>query len=124
MKFVVKEYLSSGLVSFPAGAASLDGVLFGKLLFDLSRERFGEDSSRTGIPEAAAYGMMRFDIGDLSREIATCVPIALVKQFGTRHLQCTACFDATMSTTTAASRLPASHAVDLYFCRFRPLTRA
>jgi hypothetical protein len=98
--------------------------LFGKLLFDLSRERFGEDSSRTGIPEAAAYGMMRFDIGDLSREIATCVPIALVKQFGTRHLQCTACFDATMSTTTAASRLPASRAVDLYFCRFRPLTRA
>jgi hypothetical protein len=68
--------------------------LFGKLLFDLSRERFGEDSSRTGIPEAAAYGMMRFDIGDLSREIAACVPIALVKQFGTRHLQCTACFDA------------------------------
>jgi hypothetical protein len=37
---------------------------------------------------------MRFDIGDLSREIAACVPIALVKQFGTRHLQCTTCFDA------------------------------
>jgi hypothetical protein len=36
---------------------------------------------------------MRFDIGDLSREIAACVPIALVKQFGTRHLQCTTCFD-------------------------------
>jgi hypothetical protein len=33
-------------VSFPAGASSLGGVLFGKLLFDFSRERFGEDSSR------------------------------------------------------------------------------
>jgi hypothetical protein len=35
-----------------AGAASLDGILFGKLLFDFFRERFGEDSSRTRIPEA------------------------------------------------------------------------
>jgi len=67
--------------------------LFGKLLFDLSRERFGEDSSRIGIPEAAAYGMMRFDIGDLSREIAACAPIALVKQFGAQRLQCAASFD-------------------------------
>jgi hypothetical protein len=32
--------------------ASLDGILFGKLLFDFSRERFGEDSSRAGRPEA------------------------------------------------------------------------
>jgi len=55
MKFVVKECLSAGFVSFLAGVASLDGVLFGKLLFDFSRERFGEDSSRTGIPEAATH---------------------------------------------------------------------
>ena len=55
MKFVVKEGLSAGFVSFLAGAASLDGVLFGKLLFDFSPERFGEDSSRTGIPEAAPH---------------------------------------------------------------------
>ena len=54
MKFVVKECLSAGFVSFLAGVASLDGVLFGKLLFDFSRERFGEDSSRTEIPEAPA----------------------------------------------------------------------
>ena len=46
MKFVVKECLSIGFAGFPAGAASLDGVLFDKLLFDFSRERFGEDSSR------------------------------------------------------------------------------
>jgi hypothetical protein len=54
MKFVVKESLSAGFELASAGAASIDGVLFGKLLFDFSRERFGEDSSRTGIPEAAA----------------------------------------------------------------------
>jgi hypothetical protein len=55
MKFVVKECLSARFVSFLRGTASLDGVLFGKLLFDFSRERFGEDSSRTGIPKAAAH---------------------------------------------------------------------
>ncbi len=56
MKFVVKECLSVGFVSFLRGAvASLDDVLFGALLFDLSRERFGEDSSRIGLPEAAAH---------------------------------------------------------------------
>ncbi|MBR1273842.1 hypothetical protein [Bradyrhizobium sp. AUGA SZCCT0283] len=47
--------------------------------------------------------MMPFDIGDLSREIAAYIPIALVKQFGTRRLQCKARFDAGVSTTTAAS---------------------
>ena len=46
MKFVVKECLSAGFLSLLPGAPSLDGVLFGKLLFDFSRERFGEDSSR------------------------------------------------------------------------------
>jgi hypothetical protein len=55
VKFVVNECLSTGFVSLLADAASLDGVLFGNLLFDVSRERFGEDSSRTGIPEAAAH---------------------------------------------------------------------
>jgi len=59
MKFVVKECLSAGFVSFLAGVASLDGVLFGKLLFDFSRERFGEDSSRTGIPKATANSQSR-----------------------------------------------------------------
>jgi hypothetical protein len=37
---------------------------------------------------------MWFDIGDFSREIAACVPIALVKQFETLPLQCAASFDA------------------------------
>jgi hypothetical protein len=55
MKFVVKECLSAGFLSLLAGAASLDGVLFGKLLFDFSPERFGEDSSRTGLPEAVPH---------------------------------------------------------------------
>jgi len=55
MKFVVKEYLSAGFATCPADAASLDGVLFGKLLFDISREPFGEDSSRTGPPEAVPH---------------------------------------------------------------------
>jgi hypothetical protein len=54
MKFVVKECLSARFVSFLRGYG-LDGVLFGKLLFDFSRERFGEDSSRTEIPKAAAH---------------------------------------------------------------------
>jgi hypothetical protein len=39
-----------------AGAASLDDALFGKLPIDFFRQRFGEDSSRTEIPEAAANG--------------------------------------------------------------------
>ncbi|MCK1518124.1 hypothetical protein IVB22_37730 [Bradyrhizobium sp. 190] len=55
MKFVVKECLSPGFVSFLRGCGSLDGVLFGKLLFDFSRERFGEDSSRAGRPEAVPH---------------------------------------------------------------------
>jgi hypothetical protein len=55
MKFVVKECLSTGLMGFRRGCANLDSVLFGTLLFDISRERFGEDSSRTEIPEVAAH---------------------------------------------------------------------
>ena len=66
---------------------------------------------------------MRFDIGDLSREIATYVPIALVKQFGTRRLQCAACFGAGVLATTAAYELPVSGAVDPHFYRLRPLTQ-
>jgi len=67
--------------------------------------------------------MMRLDIGDLSREIAAYVPVALVKQFGTRRLQCAVCFDAGVLATTATHELPVSNAVDLYFYRFRLLTR-
>jgi len=54
MKFVVKECLNAGCRASSAGAASLDGILFDKLLFDFSRKRFGEDSSRTVRPEAVA----------------------------------------------------------------------
>ncbi|WP_176722063.1 hypothetical protein [Bradyrhizobium sp. LMTR 3] len=48
----------------------------------------------------------RFDIGDLSREIAAYVPIGLVKQFGTQCMQCAACFNMRLSATTAADALP------------------
>jgi len=67
--------------------------------------------------------MMQHDIGDLSREIAAYVPIALVKQFGTRHLQCAACFDAQALAASPPTRLPTSDAADLYFDRLRPLTQ-
>ena len=66
---------------------------------------------------------MQFDIGDLSREIATYVPIALVKQFGTRRLQCAACFDAERLAKAVANGLPISGAVGLCFYRIAPLTR-
>jgi hypothetical protein len=59
MKFVVKECLSAGFASFHRGAIGLDGVLFGKLLFDFSRQRFGEDSSRAGRSEATANSQSR-----------------------------------------------------------------
>jgi hypothetical protein len=49
---------------------------------------------------------MWFDIGDFSREIAACVPIALVKQFETLSLQCAASFDAGRPATAAADELP------------------
>jgi hypothetical protein len=104
--------------------ASLDGVLFGTLLFDFSRERFGEDSSRTGIPKAAAHTRSGSTSAIYRVKSPHTSRIALVKQFGTRHLQCAACFDAGVSTATAANRLPVSRAVDLYFYRLRPLTRA
>jgi hypothetical protein len=68
--------------------------------------------------------MMRFDIGDFSREIAASVPIALVKQFETRRLQCTVCFDAGRLATTAVDQLPVSGAANLSFYRSRPLTQA
>jgi hypothetical protein len=55
MKFVVKECLNAGCRASSAGAASLDGILFNKLLFDFSRKRFGEDSRRTGLPEAVPH---------------------------------------------------------------------
>jgi hypothetical protein len=55
MKFVVKECLSTGFARFLGACGSLDGVLFGKLLFYIPREPFGEDSSRTGLPEAAPH---------------------------------------------------------------------
>jgi hypothetical protein len=56
MNFVVKESLSVGFPSSSAGAANVDGALLGKLPIDFFRQRFGEDSSRIGIPEAAADG--------------------------------------------------------------------
>jgi hypothetical protein len=68
--------------------------------------------------------MMRFDIGDLLREIAAYVPIALVKQFGTRRWQCAACFDADALATPPPNGLPISDAVDLYFYQVAPLTWA
>jgi hypothetical protein len=74
MKFVVKECLNAGCRASSAGAASLDGILFNKLLFDFSRKRFGEDSRRTGLPEAVPRRQIRCDIGDLSREIAAFAP--------------------------------------------------
>jgi hypothetical protein len=123
MMFVVKECLSAGLVSFSAGAASLDGVLFGKLLFDISRERFGEDSSGTGIPEATAHAQCNSASAIYRVKSPHTSRVALVKQFETQHLQCAACFDAGASMTTAVNRLPVSRAANRYFHQFRPLTR-
>ncbi|MDE5455104.1 hypothetical protein GWE18_20100 [Bradyrhizobium sp. CSA112] len=97
--------------------------MFGKLLFDFSPEGFGEDSSRTGVPEAMVHAPIRFDIGDLSREIAAYDPIALVNNSGTQRLQCAACFDAGELARAVARGLPISGAVDLYFHRIAPLTR-
>jgi hypothetical protein len=45
-------------------------------------------------------------MGELSREIAASVPIALVKQFGTRRLQCVACFDAEALATPPSMDCP------------------
>ncbi|WP_247510855.1 hypothetical protein [Bradyrhizobium sp. 157] len=56
-----------------------------------------------------------FDIGDLSREIAAYVPIALVKQFGTRCMQCAACSHADIFAATAANGLPVLDAAILRF---------
>jgi hypothetical protein len=75
MKFVVKEGLSVDPRASLARAASVDGALFGMLPIDFFRQRFGEDSSRMEIPEAAADAPMRGDIGDLSREIAGYAPL-------------------------------------------------
>jgi hypothetical protein len=47
MKFVVKESLSGRI------QARLDGLLSDSFPFEVSPERFEEDSSRTGLPEAA-----------------------------------------------------------------------
>jgi hypothetical protein len=55
MKFVVKECLSTRLRELPPAAASIDSVLFGRLLFDFSPEGFGEDSSRAERPEAEPH---------------------------------------------------------------------
>jgi len=75
-------------VSFPAVAASLDGVLFGKLLFDFSRERFGEDSSRAGRPEAAPHAGSGATSAIYRMKSQRSSPIAFGKQFATRRLQC------------------------------------
>jgi hypothetical protein len=95
---------------------SLDGVLFGTLLFDISRKRFGDDSSRTEIPEAAAH-VRSGSIGDLSREIAAYTPIAPVVQFETRRWQCG--LFRRRSTSYAAGGLPASGVFDPCFYRLR-----
>ncbi|WOH49385.1 hypothetical protein [Bradyrhizobium sp. sBnM-33] len=63
-----------------------------------------------------------FDIGDLSREIAAYVPIALVKQFRTQNLQCAACSHAGISAATAAKGLPVLDAAVLRFYRASLLT--
>jgi hypothetical protein len=95
-----------------ARAASLDGVLSGELPFDISRERFGEDSSPTKIPEAAA------DVRSGSTSAIYCVkslpiPGRVGKQFGTRRWQCAAFSGAGEFARAVARGLPISGAVDL-----------
>jgi len=78
MKFVVKECLSTDFVSFLRGCASLDGILFGTLLFDFSRKRFGEDSSRTVRPEAVALARSGATSAIYRAKSQRLPPIALV----------------------------------------------
>jgi len=53
---------------------------------------------------------IRRHIGDLSREIAAYDPTGLVKQFGTRRLQCAACSGAGGPARTTANGLHISGA--------------
>jgi hypothetical protein len=60
MKFVVKEFLSARFVGYPQALTRLDRFLLNSFPFEFSRQRFGEDSRRTGIPKATAKCAIRF----------------------------------------------------------------
>jgi hypothetical protein len=62
-------------------------------------------------------------MGDLSREIAAYAPIALVKQFATRHLQCAACFDVAMAGGDRNPCMARFGCSGLQLCPVAPLTQ-
>ena len=104
-------------MSFPAGAASLDGVLFGRLLFDFSRERFGEDSSRAERPEAEPHAGSGAASAIYRMKSQRSSPIALVNN--SRHGVCNVATrpEAETLAATPPTDLPVSGAIDLYFYR-------
>jgi hypothetical protein len=97
--------------------------LFGKLLFDFSRKRFGEDSSRTGRPEAAALGRSGATSAIYRAKSQRSPPVALVNKFGTRRSRCASWFAAGKRATTAANGLPVLGATGLHFHRVLSLTQ-
>ncbi|KRR18752.1 hypothetical protein CQ13_09910 [Bradyrhizobium retamae] len=88
MKFVVKECLSAGSAGFLRG---VQPVLTASCSADCYSNFPGNGLVRIAAgPEYRKRRQMadRFDVGDLSREIAAYVPIGLVKKFGAQNLQC------------------------------------
>jgi hypothetical protein len=115
MKFVVKECLSIGFAHFRRGCGHLDGVLFGKLLFDFFRERFGEDSSRAGRPEAVPQVRSGATSAIYRAKSQRSLPIALVNN--SKRVVCNA------RPASTPKRLPRPHQWIAHFRCGRSLLR-
>jgi len=106
-----------------ARAASVDGALFDTLPIEFLRQRFGEDSSRTEIPEAAANGQMPRHSAVYRDRSPTFTLTALVKQFRTLCMQRAASFHAASSGVLARSARPFPMPRPVVFRGFRALTQ-
>jgi len=68
--------------------ARLDGFLLDSFLFEFFLKRFGEDSSRSGVPEAKPIRRTPIVRGQLSRKTTECSATGLVNQLTTPTWQC------------------------------------
>src|SRR5882672_3215043 len=81
MKYVVKKSLAQRFMSFLLGCGPGLTASCWTVSCSIFLKRFGEDSSRNGVPEAAPIQRSLIVRGQLTRKTTACGATSLVKQF-------------------------------------------
>ena len=116
-----EEILKHTLHEFPPRVrARRDGFLLDSFLFEFFLERFGEDSSRNGVPKAAAPPMKADDQRLIVASKAACGAASLVKQIRKRRPHHGRHAANRRAMRRPATRLPLSKAIVLYFYAVPP----